>query len=249
MIGAQGRNNNARIPIVGMLDQTAKDAIARWRASGIGAPTLPDNPSHRVTELLAAWHDGDKSALSDLMPLMYEQLRRLAERHLRRERPGHTLPPTALVHEAFLRLVDQKHVQWQNRSHFIGVASHLMRRILVDHARARRAAKRGGGLPDIGLDQTLTALELADFDRGADALNLLDALARAETNIDLPTIDDALHRLEQLDAQQARVVELRFFGGLTIVETAQVLDVSEATVKRDWAMARAWLRRELESSS
>jgi RNA polymerase sigma factor (TIGR02999 family) len=199
----------------------------------------------RVTQLLVEWAAGDKHALGELMPLVYGELRRLAERQLREERPNHTLQRTALVHEAYLRLMNQRHVSWQGRAQFMGLASQLMRRILIDHARTRRRAKRGGGVVPLSLDQTGRALGSVD-DKGAqtDALELA-----ANPAVDLPAIDSALSRLEKLDPTQGRIVELRFFGGLTIEETAQVVGVSPATVKREWALARAWLHRELTAEA
>jgi RNA polymerase sigma factor (TIGR02999 family) len=179
-----------------------------------------------VTQLLARWAGGDREAFDDLAPTVYRELRRIAAAYLRRERVGHSLQPTALVHEAFLRLIDQRDVRWQSRAHFYGVAAQLMRRILVDHARTRAATKRGGGRRHIQLD---------------------DVLAEAEANqADVLTIDDALNRLALLDRDQVRIVELRFFGGLTIDETAEVLGWSAGSVKREWAVARAWLQRELQ---
>ncbi|NBC15797.1 MAG: sigma-70 family RNA polymerase sigma factor [Bacteroidetes bacterium] len=184
--------------------------------------------SHKVTQLLLEWSDGDAEALDDLMPLVYDELRRLARRHLRGERSGHTLNATALVHEAYFNLVDQERVVWQNRAHFFGIASQAMRRILLMHARRRNAQKRGGGQPDLPLD---------------------DVIVVAEAHVqDLLALDAALERLAAMDARMARVVECRYFGGLTIAETAAVLDVSPATVKRDWRTARAWLHRELSET-
>jgi len=180
----------------------------------------------RIDRLLAAWGRGDEDARDALIPAVYDELRRLARHHLRNERPDHTLQSAALVNEAYLRLTRQKAPQWQNRAHFFGVAAQLMRHILVDHARNRRAAKRGGGIPRLALDQEVAASEKA--------------------GIDLVALDDALGRLAALDQQQARVIEMRFFGGLSIEETSVVLNVSPATVKRDWVTARAWLRRELK---
>jgi RNA polymerase sigma factor (TIGR02999 family) len=199
----------------------------------------------RVTQLLVEWAAGDKHALGELMPLVYGELRRLAERQLRGERPNHTLQRTALVNEAYLRLMNQQRVSWQGRAQFMGLASQIMRRILIDHARTRRRAKRGGGVVPVSLDQTGRALGSVD-DQGAqtDALELA-----ANPAIDLPAIDSALSRLEELDPTQGRIVELRFFGGLTIEETAQVVGVSPATVKREWALARAWLHRELTAEA
>lgn len=180
---------------------------------------------HEVTRLLLRWGGGDRQAFDALAPLVYDELRKMAGRYLRRERADHTLQSTALVHEAYLRLVDQNHVQWQNRAQFFGLAAELIRRILVDHARARQAAKRGGAVVRLTLDEALDA-----------------AIPR---NLDLVRLDDALKALAEFDPQQARAVELRFFGGLTIEETAEVLGVSTATVKREWTIAKAWLRREL----
>lgn len=178
-----------------------------------------------VTQLLVRWSEGDKDALEQLMPLVYNELRRLANYYLQRERKDHTLQSTALVHEAFLRLIDQRDVRWQNRAHFFGVASQMIRRILVDHARAHQTAKRGGGAYTLALDDALGAEQKRD--------------------LDLVALDDALNGLAHLDPQQARIVELRFFTGLTIEETAEVVGISPATVKRDWNTAKAWLFREL----
>lgn len=178
-----------------------------------------------VTRLLLAWAGGDDRARDALMPLVFEELRRLAAQQFAREQPGHLLQPTALVNEAYERLVDQRTVHWQSRAHFYGVAALIMRRLLVDHAKARRAAKRGGG-------QTL--------------LPLNEALAAAEQReVDLLALDSALERLEAIEPRQQRIVDLRFFAGLSNREIAEVLGVSEATVGREWALARAWLRREL----
>ena len=177
-----------------------------------------------VTQLLVDWQGGDARALDRLIPLLYDELRALAAGYLRGERESHTLQPTALVHEAFLRLVDQRTATWQNRAHFFGIAAQAMRRILADHARRRLAAKRGGGqLVTLGDDVPLPGGSGADVVR----------------------VDEALDRLAAQDERQARVVEMRFFAGLTIEETAEVLGVSPMTVKRDWMVARAWLQREL----
>jgi RNA polymerase sigma factor (TIGR02999 family) len=182
-------------------------------------------PDQGVTGLLQAWGSGDSAALDRLLPIVYDELHRQAERYLRRESPGHTLQTTALVHEAYLRLVDQRQARWQNRAQFFGIAAQLMRRILVDHARRHQAAKRGGNAIPVPLEE--------------------GEVAAAESDVDLVALDDALSRLSALDPQQARVVELRYFSGLGIEETAEALGISPATVKREWAMARAWLRREL----
>jgi RNA polymerase sigma factor (TIGR02999 family) len=179
-------------------------------------------------ELLRLWRAGDAEAVRRLLPLVYEELRRVAQRHLRKERPDHTLQTTALINEAYLRLMNQGAADIRDRCHFVALTSHLMRQILVDHARARLAKKRDGGC----------RITLAD-----------DIVAAEPGEIDVLAVDDALSRLAALDPQQARVVELRYFGGLSIRETSQALGVSEATVKRDWATARAWLHREIESAS
>ncbi len=178
-----------------------------------------------VTQLLLKWSDGDREALDQLMPLVYTELRRLADRYLRRERPGHTLQATALVHEAYVQLVDQRNVRWQNRAHFFGVAANLMRQILVQYARSHHAAKRGGSGYKLSLDEA--------------------AGVSKEPDVDLVALDDALNTLAAIDPQQSRIVELRFFGGLTIEETAQVLGISPATVKREWTVAKAWLHSEI----
>jgi RNA polymerase sigma factor (TIGR02999 family) len=193
---------------------------------------MNNKPAGEVTQLLLRWRAGDEAALAALLPLVYEELRSLARRHLRHERGSHTLQRTALVHEAFLRIVDQKQVDWESRTQFYGIASQMMRRVLVDHARRRSAAKRGDGAPHVDLDVVLQ-------DEGAG----LPPGRQAE--IDFAAIDDALKRLEALDPQQGKLVELRFFGGLSIKETADVIGVSPATVKREWAIARAWLQREI----
>lgn len=196
-----------------------------------------------ITQLLADWGKGDQKALAELMPLVYGELRRLAQSHLRRERPDHTLQRTALVHEAFIRLINQKDVNWQGRSHFLSLASRLMRRILVDHARAKLAAKRGDGAVAVDLDEAIAALDAEDPQAWAGGAGLI---ADDGDRVDLVALNDALGRLEEMDPQQGKIVELRYFGGLTIEETADVLSISPATVKRDWAVAKAWLRRELD---
>jgi RNA polymerase sigma factor (TIGR02999 family) len=183
------------------------------------------SPPEEITQLLIAWNQGDQSARDELMPLIYQELRRLARGYLRRERPNHTLQPTALVHEAFLRLVDQDRVNWQNRAHFFGIAARLMRQILINHAEARMAAKRGGSAERVSLSQ-------------------VDKVAEGQ-EVDLIALDEALRNLENIDPLQSRIVELRYFSGLTIEEIAEVMNISTATVKREWSTARAWLRREL----
>jgi RNA polymerase sigma factor (TIGR02999 family) len=182
-----------------------------------------------VTELLQQWGGGRQDALDRLLPLIYAELRKLASSYLRRERHDHTLQATALVHEAFLKLVDQRAVRWQNRAHFFGIAAQAMRRILVDHSRAHAAGKRGDGARRVSLDDALVLTEMP--------------------NLDLLALDEVLSRLAALDPQQSRVVELRFFGGLTMDETAEVLHISPATVGREWTLARAWLYAELQRST
>jgi len=187
---------------------------------------MPSPPAAAdLTRLLVAWRDGQPGALDRLVPLVYEELRRQARRRLRGERAGHTLQPTALVHEAFLRLVGQNRAQWQNREQFFAVAGQAMRRVLVDHARARAAAKRGAG-------QTLVVLDEIPG-------------PAVSPGVDVLALDQALDRLAAIDPRKAQVVELRYFGGLSAPETAAALDVSLATINRDWAVARAWLFREL----
>jgi len=184
---------------------------------------LPYESESAVTQLLARWRSGDQQALDALMPLVYDELRRLARHHLRMERSDHTLQSTALVHEAYMRLAGRSSPEWQNRAHFFGIAAHLMRQILVEHARGRDAAKRGGGATRLTLDESLVSSQQKD--------------------VDVIVLDKALQELTQLDAQQGRIVELRFFAGLTIEDTSEVLGISPATVKRDWVTARAWLFR------
>ena len=177
--------------------------------------------SKDVTQLLFAWSNGDKEALNMLMPLVYEELHRLAARYMRRENQGHTLQTTALVNEAYCRLIEQKDVRWQNRAHFYGIAAQLMRRILVDHARSRRSAKRGGGAEKISLDET--------------------AVVPQPESSQIILLDDALTRLAQFDPQKSRIVELKFFGGLTTEEIAEVEHLSIRMIEREWRKARAWL--------
>ena len=187
------------------------------------------NTQADVTRLLVNWSQGDQRALEQLTPMVYAELRRLADRYLRRERPGHTLQSTALVHEAWMKLIDQHNVQWQNRAHFFGVAAQLIRRILVDYARNRHAAKRGAHACKLSLDEAIAVPQKRD--------------------LDLVALDDALEDLSKLDPQQGRIVELRFFAGLSIEETAEVLHISPATVKRDWVTAKAWLFREMSGKA
>ncbi len=205
------------------------------RSPHLKAP-MNKSPSGEVTQLLLRWRAGDDAALTELLPLVYQELRALALRHLRHERPGHTLQRTGLVHEAYLRLVDQRNVDWQSRSQFFGVASKTMRRILVDHGRRRSAQKRGQAVPHVDIDK----LDRAEDGQSVDSLG-----AALDADVDFEAIDFALRKLESIDDSQGRLVELRFFGGLSIEETAQVIGVSTATVKREWALARAWLQREL----
>jgi RNA polymerase sigma factor (TIGR02999 family) len=184
-----------------------------------------DRAAADVTRLLQEWTNGEEQALDRLVPQIHRELRKLAASYLRKERPEHTLQPTALVNEAFLKLIDQRAVKWQNRAHFFGIAAQAMRRILVDHARARGAGKRGDGIRNVPLDDALMAGGMID--------------------IDLLALDAALTRLAVIDPQQSRVVELRFFGGLTMEETAEVMHISPATVGREWRMAKSWLFAEI----
>jgi RNA polymerase sigma factor (TIGR02999 family) len=185
----------------------------------------PSITPHEITQLLVEWSDGNQAALDKLYPLVYNELRRLAHGYLKRERKGHTLQTTALINEAYLRLVDQKHVQWANRSHFFGISAQIMRRILIDHARRYEYSKRGGGAQRISLDEA--------------------AVVAKERGRQLLMLDEALNGLAQIDPRRSRVVELRYFGGLSNEEIAGVLKISENTVTRDWNMARAWLYQEL----
>jgi RNA polymerase sigma-70 factor, ECF subfamily len=187
----------------------------------IESSPVVNSSQQEVTRLLIRLMDGERAVLDDLLSLVYAELRRLAAGYLRHERPGHTLQPTALVHEAYLRLVDQTQVQWQNRAHFFGVAAQMMRRILVDHARSQQAEKRGGDIQKLALDENIDV--------------------SGERAAELIALDEALARLAALDPQKSRIVELRFFGGLSVEETAEVLGVSAPTVKRQWRMAKAWL--------
>ena len=185
----------------------------------------PDSPSGTdVSVLLRAWSGGDQTALERLTPIVYRELHRLAGRYMRRERPGHSLQTTALVNEAYMRLVGYTRMRWQDRAHFFAVAAQVMRRILVEHAR-RHNLKRGGDVPHVALDEA--------------------ALVGADADVDLVALDDAMTALARVDPRKMQVVEMRFFGGLSVEETAEVLDISPVTVKRDWRMAKAWLYREL----
>jgi RNA polymerase sigma-70 factor, ECF subfamily len=206
----------------------------------------PDSP---VTRLLVQWSGGNDAALGELTALLYRELRSLAQKHLRRERPNHTIQRTALVHEAFVRLVSQQSVDWRNRAHFFALASTVMRRILVDHARARLASKRGGGTPVLSLDDLTAPPEESDL-MGPSAVEYIsDQGDEGDSDEDLAAIDEALTRLAAIDNRQVQIVQMRYFGGLTIEETAQALEISDATVKREWALARAWLKRELSRSA
>ena len=183
--------------------------------------------SPNVTAMLRDWSDGDKKAQDQLFQAVYNDLHRQAARYLRHEDPGLSLQTTDLIHEAYLRLIDQQHVEWQNRLHFFGIAGQVMRRILVEHARSRQAAKRGGANIRLTLEDAMVILPGQNFD--------------------VVALDEALDKLAQIDPQQSKIVELRFFSGLSVEETAKILDVSERTVKRDWKVAKAWLRRELRT--
>jgi RNA polymerase sigma factor (TIGR02999 family) len=189
---------------------------------------VPTPSSHNITQLLVAWSDGDQAALEQLTPLVYKELHRLARRYMAGERPGHLLQTSALVNEAYMRLIDWKNVHWQNRAHFFGVAAKLMRHILVDFAHSLQYAKRGGGLLRVSL---------------AEAENVAE-----KSSADLIALDEALQMLATLDARQSQVVELRFFGGLGLEEIAEVLKVSVGTVRRDWSLAKAWLYNELKTT-
>lgn len=180
---------------------------------------------HDITQLLLAWGNGDQAALEQMVPLVNAELHRLAKHYLVRERSSHTLQTTALVNEAYLRLIDWKHVEWQNRAHFFGLSAQLMRRILVDHARRRSYRKRGGDARQVPLEEA--------------------AVVSVERSADLIALDDALNTLAEMDARKSRIIELRFFGGLSVEETAEALKISPRTVKREWALAQAWLYREL----
>ncbi len=190
---------------------------------------MSEGSSAAVTQLLSDWSKGDQSALEQLLPMVYGELRRLASAYLRRERPDHTLQSTALVHEAFLRLVDQHDVQWRSRAHFYAIAAQMIRRILVDYARAQQAEKRGSGAVKLALDEAVGVPMRSD--------------------VDLLGLNDALDRLAGFDPRQSRLVELRFFAGLSIEETAEAMEMSPATIKREWSSARAWLFREMTRGS
>jgi len=185
-------------------------------------------PPHQVTQLLRQWSEGDENALARLMPLVHDELHRLAHQHMRRESAGHVLQTSALINEAYLRLVDQPQIRWQGRAHFFGISARLMRHILVDEARKRNAAKRGGSFIQVPLEEANTIVQ--------------------EQSANVAALDDALQRLEAIDERQGKIVELRFFGGLSIEETAEVLKISPGTVMRDWTFARAWLRNEMTAA-
>ena len=191
--------------------------------------TTPTGSPQEVTQLLIDWSRGDQAALDSLMPLVYEELRRLARRYMRRERVGHTLQTTALINEAYLRLIEQQRVQWHNRAHFFAISAQLMRRILVDHARSHTRAKRGGGVLKLSLDEAVVPSQ--------------------KRAAELVALDDALQRLATIDLRKSQVVELRFFGGLSVEETAEVLKVTPMTVTRDWKTAKAWLHREMSNEA
>jgi RNA polymerase sigma factor (TIGR02999 family) len=189
--------------------------------------TTPSASPQVVTQLLIDWSRGDQAALDSLMPLVYGELRRLAHCYMRRERVGHTLQTTALINEAYLRLVEQQHVQWHNRAHFFAISAQLMRRILVDHARSHTRVKRGGGVLKMSLDEAVVPSQ--------------------KRAAELVALDDALQSLATVDLRKSQVVELRFFGGLSVEETAEVLKVTPMTVTRDWKTAKAWLHREMSN--
>jgi|SRR5579859_2458748 len=215
---SRGRSRlTSDVPSISFADKT--QVFARAKGGSVS-----ERPSQPISTLLTKWRAGDPEALQALIPLVYQELRHIAQHHLVQERSDHTLQSTALVHEAYLRLMKQGAADIENRGHFLAVASRLMRQILVDHARAHRAAKRGGGLK----------LELED-----------DMAFQQGPNVDLIVLDRALNELARLDPQQSRIVEMRFFGGLSIEETAEIIGISRTTVKREWSTARAWLRREV----
>jgi RNA polymerase sigma-70 factor (ECF subfamily) len=189
---------------------------------------MTSDARHEVTQLLIAWSEGDRSALEKLTPLVDQELHRLAHYYMRRENVGHTLQTTALVNEAFLKLINQRHVHWKNRAHFFALSAQLMRRILVDHARSRQYAKRGGGAQRITFEEAL--------------------VVSGEKGSDLVALDEALTKLTGIDPRKGKVVELRFFGGLSVEETAEALDISAVTVMREWSMAKAWLFNSLKNS-
>jgi len=189
-------------------------------------PKRTMTPQHQVTELLQKWRSGDKAALDELTPLVYDELHRLAHRYIGHERPGHTLQTTALMNEAYVRLVEKKEIRWENRVHFFAVSAQVMRRILVDYARQNAAAKRGGAAQRVTLDE--------------------QALVSHERSAELVELDEAMHGLAEIHPRRCEVVELRYFGGLNNTEIADVMKISEATVERDWRFARAWLYRELQ---
>ncbi len=190
---------------------------------------MTEASSNEVTQLLIDWSNGNRDALDKLIPLVYAELRRLAHGFLRRQPAGHSLQTTALINEAFIRLIDQKQIGWQNRAHFFGIAAQTMRNILVDNARRKRAQKRGGGESTVVFNEAI-------------------GVVNDQKGLDLVALDEALNRLSDRDSTLSRLVELKFFGGLTIPETAEVLDISPATVKRGWLTAKIWLRREIEGS-
>jgi len=191
----------------------------------LGSSRMTTSSKHDVTMLLRRWSDGEREALQALLPVIHEELRRIARRYMNKERADHTLETGGLINEAYLRLIEQEHMQWHNRAHFYAIAATTMRRILVDHARQRNSHKRGGGVPDVTLDEALQ-------------MNM-------EQPPDLVALDDALNDLEKQDPQKSRLVELRFFGGLSVDEAAGVLDISPRSAAREWATARAWLREAL----
>jgi RNA polymerase sigma-70 factor (ECF subfamily) len=193
------------------------------------ATPMAESPPNQITQLLLAWSEGDDEAYKTLVPLVYEQLHRLAERHMRRERPGHTLQTTALVHELYMRLPGTKNLSWQNRAHFFAVSARMMRRILIDVARSKQNLKHGGGAMQVTLDEALAV--------------------SSEPSVDLIALDEALNRLTALHSRQAEIVEMRYFGGLREEEIAEVLKVSLRTVQQDWRLARLWLYRELKTGA
>ena len=211
-----------------MLKRRYNSALLGFSSHDWGLALMTPSPNE-VTQLLVAWSNGDRAARDEIMPLVYDELRRLAHRYMDRERRDHTLQTSALVNEAYLRLIDQKDVHWQNRAHFFGIAAQMMRRILVDYARKRGFAKRGGDDKPVSLEEAM--------------------IVSPERAANVVALDDALEILGEIDPRKSQIVELRFFGGLSVEETAEVLSVSPATVSRDWTLAKAWLRREMTATS
>jgi RNA polymerase sigma factor (TIGR02999 family) len=208
-----------------VLKGTIRQPMSMTQAKNEQGTGNGNGSSDELTQLLVEWGDGDQTALNKLIPLVYDELRRMAHHYMAREAPEHTLQTTALVNDAYLRLTDQKRTNWQNRAQFFGIAAQLMRRILVDHARRHAYAKRGGGATQVPLDET--------------------AVVGPQRAAEILALNEALNQLAMIDARKCQIVELRYFGGFTVEETATLLEVSDVTVMRDWSLAKAWLRREI----